>query len=201
MSKRLLVATRNPGKFREFAQALRELPLELASLQDLPPVPEAEETGAMFADNARLKAHHYHLHTGWMAVADDSGLEVDALQGLPGVRSARFAGKGASDSEKIHKLLESLRGVPPRERTARFSCALSLVDAGREIFFTEQRCEGRILEAPRGTAGFGYDPVFLVPELGKTFGQLTPAEKNRYSHRGRALEALRRFLVPLASEG
>jgi XTP/dITP diphosphohydrolase len=192
---RLLVATTNPGKAREIAEILGDLGLRVAGLEAVPWVPLFEEGDESFADGARAKAAFYSRITGWPTLGDDSGLEVDALGGAPGVRSARWAGPGASDADRIAKLLGELAGVPPERRTARFRCAVSLVAAGREVVAAEGSCEGRILEAPRGTGGFGYDPVFLVPELNLTFAELPAAEKNGLSHRGRALAALRQRLA------
>jgi len=192
---RLLVATTNPGKAREIAEILGDLGVRVAGLEAVPWVPLFEEGDASFAAGAHAKAAFYNRITGWPTLGDDSGLEVDALGGAPGVRSARYAGPGATDAQRIDKLLAELASVPPERRTARFRCAVSLVADGREVVAAEGSCEGRILEAPRGTGGFGYDPVFLVPETGRTFAELPPPEKNALSHRGRALAALRARLA------
>ena len=192
--KQLLIATTSPGKRREMVEGLRDLPVEIITLADLLGLTPCVEDGATFMENARKKARHYHERTGLFTLADDSGLEVDALNGEPGVFSARFAGEGAPDAAHIRKLLDRLRGIPPSRRTARFVCALSAYDGQREIFAGEARAEGLITEAPRGDQGFGYDPVFLVPELGRTFAELSPGEKPRHSHRGKALAAARPVL-------
>src|SRR5262245_27746615 len=157
---RLLIATTNQGKIAEIATLLADLPFEVLGLTDLPyALPEVEETGATFAENALLKAAIYHAQTGCLTLADDSGLEVDALGGRPGVHSARYAGTGASDADKVAKLLAEMESVPEPERTARFVCVIALVGQGvREIFTGE--CKGMITVAPRGAGGFGYDPVF-----------------------------------------
>ncbi len=185
---RVLVATGNPGKLKELKDGLRPLGWALYSLEafglSLP-----EETGLTFEDNALLKAAYAAKHSGLVALADDSGLEVDALEGEPGVFSARYGGK-KTDTERNLYLLERLRGVPEAARTARFVAVLVLAypDGRVEVFRGET--EGRILEAPRGSHGFGYDPLFYVPEAGKTFAEMRPEEKARYSHRGKALRAL-----------
>lgn len=188
--RRLLVATTNAGKAAEIARILAGLPLQIISLAGLDPLPEAEETGETFAENALLKADHYHRLTGMLVLADDSGLCVDALGGAPGIYSARYA---ASSSEMVPKLLAALEGVPEEKRTARFVCAVAVVGEGRrEVFHGE--CEGRIAFEPSGSGGFGYDPVFIDPETGLTFAELSPEQKAARSHRGRALEAAREML-------
>ncbi len=191
---RILIATHNKGKLREIRRLTAGRDWDLISLDALPEVPEAIEDGATFAENARKKALHYAQHTGLPTLADDSGLEVDALGGAPGVHSARFAGPQRDDAANNRKLLERLAGVPAARRTARFRCAMALAVADRVLAETTGCVEGVILEAPRGTGGFGYDPLFLVPGLGKTMAELEPDEKNRLSHRG---QALRRMLEQL----
>ncbi len=185
---RVLVATGNPGKLKELKDGLGPLGWSLESL-DAFGITLPEETGLTFEDNALLKAAYAARHSGLVALADDSGLEVDALEGEPGVFSARYGGK-KTDTERNLYLLERLRGVPEAERTARFVAVLVLAypDGRVEVFRGET--EGRILEAPRGSHGFGYDPLFYVPEAGKTFAEMRPEEKARYSHRGKALRAL-----------
>jgi XTP/dITP diphosphohydrolase len=193
----LLIATTSQGKFAEIARMLSDLPVEVIGLDALtspPPVPA--ETGRTFAENALLKAEYYFSHTGLLTLADDSGLEVDAFGGAPGVYSARYAGAGASDAERIARLLAELKDTPEAQRAARFKCCIALVgviddSAVREVF--EGSCAGLIAHEPRGSHGFGYDPVFYDPELRRTFAELSPAEKAARSHRGRALEATRRF--------
>jgi len=192
--KTLVLATRNQGKLAEFRALVADLGLEVISLLDLPQVGEIEETGTTFQENALIKARQVLAITGELVVADDSGLEVDYLDGAPGVYSARFAGAGHNDLANLNKLLELLDGVPPEKRTARFRCALAIAGPGEEEEVVQGVAEGRILEAPRGTSGFGYDPVFLIPELGKTMAELSGAEKNAVSHRGRAFRLVREIL-------
>jgi XTP/dITP diphosphohydrolase len=164
------------------------------SAAEIPGAPEVEETGATFAANAALKAEAVRDAAALPALADDSGLCVDALAGAPGVRSARFAGEAATDAQNNALLLERLQAVPEAERTARFVCVLALAVPGRETQFVEGTAEGRILRTPRGAGGFGYDPLFFSPELGQTFAEAPAEQKHRVSHRGRALAALRRVL-------
>jgi XTP/dITP diphosphohydrolase len=192
--KGLIVATANPGKLREFRALLADLPFEICSLAELS-LPSPEETGATFLANAMLKARHAAAAGRCAAVADDSGIEVDALGGAPGIYSARYAGAGASDAANNVKLISALRGVPPEMRGARYRCALVFVaaaDAPPRV--AEAAWEGFILDTPRGAGGFGYDPYFWLPELKKTAAELAPDEKNRLSHRGRAMRALREIL-------
>ncbi|HEY3352577.1 MAG TPA: XTP/dITP diphosphatase [Polyangia bacterium] len=186
---RLVVATRNRNKVRELAPLLAGLDVTLLTLADLPELPEVVEDGATFAANAAKKARVIAAATGRPVLADDSGLEVDALGGAPGVRSARFAGAGHDDGANNARLLAELAGVPAERRTARFRCAMALVDGGAAIV-REGACEGVILDAPRGGGGFGYDPLFLYPPLGRTFAELSVDEKNRLSHRARATAAI-----------
>jgi XTP/dITP diphosphohydrolase len=190
----LLIATSNADKVRELEAMLGGLPGRILGLADLPqPLPAVEETGETFVANALLKAEHYHALTGLLALADDSGLVVDALGGRPGVHSARYGGPGATSEAQLARLLDELRDVPAEARTARFVCSLALVGPGvREVF--EGTCEGLIAFAPRGAGGFGYDPVFIDPDLGLTFAELTRREKAGRSHRGRALAAARDYL-------
>ena len=190
---RLILASNNPGKAREFAAALAELNVDLTP-QSLFGVPEAEETGLTFVENALLKARNAALHTGWPALADDSGLVVDALDGAPGIHSARYAGPGADDRANIAKLLAELHGVPAKRRTARFVCVLALLHhpADPTPLICQGSWEGVILTEPRGVNGFGYDPVFFAPGEQRTAAELDLATKNRLSHRGQALARLRR---------
>lgn len=185
---RVFLATTNPGKLRELQRGLEPLGWELLTPNDLPYVPPAE-TGMTFEDNAMLKAASAARQTGLPSLADDSGLEVDALGGEPGVYSARYGGF-KRDVERNLYLLERLKHVPPEERTARFVAVLVLAypDGHLEVYRGETK--GLILEAPRGNLGFGYDPLFYVPEAGRTFAEMLPDEKARYSHRGKALRAL-----------
>lgn len=201
MPPKLLLATRNPGKAREFAALLRDVELELLDLRDLPNAPpKIPETAETYWENAFLKATGLACWSGLPSLADDSGLEVDALGGAPGVHSAYFAGPHATDADNIHKLLEELRGVPPERRTARFRCVLVVVRPDGQHLSAEGTCEGIILDEPRGKAGFGYDPVFFYPPLGKTFAELSFEEKNRVSHRARAVVLLKPMLLPFLCE-
>jgi XTP/dITP diphosphohydrolase len=190
---RLLLASANQGKLRELRTILAGLPVELVGLTEagLGDPPEVEETGDTFLENALLKARAYAAWSGLAAVADDSGLEVDALGGAPGVRSARYAGRGASDQANLAKLLAALAGVPPERRAARFRCAAALVDPTGGAWHAEAAWEGRLLEAPRGAGGFGYDPVFLPDGWELTSAEVDQATKDAASHRGRAFRALR----------
>jgi XTP/dITP diphosphohydrolase len=190
----VVLATRNAGKLREFAELLAPASWNLIGLADAGVTGEPEETGATFAENARLKATAYSLLTPLPVLSDDSGLEVFGLDGRPGVQSARYAGLGASDGERNAKLLAELRdsGAP---REARFACSLALAHRGNLLAEAEGECGGVIAESPRGTGGVGYDPLFLVPGLGRTYAELTPDEKNALSHRARAVAALLRCLL------
>lgn len=186
----LLVATRNRGKLRELRALLPLAGVALRGLDELPDAPAVEETGDSYLANAQLKAHALARHAQLPALADDSGLEVDVLHGAPGVRSARFAGAGASDADNIALLLERLRGVPPAQRSARFRAVIVIAHPdGREISSTGA-CAGVIAAAPRGTAGFGYDPIFYYPPLARTFAEIDAQTKNRISHRAQALKDL-----------
>lgn len=189
----LLVATKNTGKLREFRQLLEPLQSEILSLADASVDADIEETGSSFAENARLKAIAYSRLTALPVLADDSGLEVAALDGRPGINSARYAGVGASDDDRIAKLLDELH-KKKAGRDARFVCAVAVARQGILVQEAEGECPGIITEKPRGDAGFGYDPVFLLPGLNKTYAELSEAEKNLYSHRSRAVEALMRKL-------
>jgi XTP/dITP diphosphohydrolase len=193
----ILVATTNPGKVREL-RAMLDANVEWKVLSDFPDVAEVEEDGATFAANARKKATEYARATGLWTLADDSGLVVDALAGAPGVKSARFCGdiplgtdRKRIDQRNIVKLVNLLAGVPPEKRTARFVCFLCLASPEEVLLETEGKVEGRIVDEPAGTNGFGYDPVFFLPELGKTVAQLPDTEKNAISHRGNAIARLK----------
>ena len=193
MVPRLLLASANQGKLRELRTILEALPVELVGLAEagLGEPPEVEETGDTFLENALLKGRAYAAWSGMAAVADDSGLEVDALGGAPGVRSARYAGEGAGDQANLDKLLAAMAGVPPQRRTARFRCAAVLVDPAAGEWHAEAAWEGRILDAPRGSGGFGYDPVFLPEGWDRTSAEVDQAAKDAASHRGQAFRALR----------
>jgi XTP/dITP diphosphohydrolase len=187
----VLLATRNAGKLRELRQLVAGSPLVWHGLAEFPQVPDVEETGATFADNARLKALHYSAATGLPTLADDSGLEVDALQGAPGVFSARYAGTPKDDAANNRKLLVALAGVPSEQRTARFRCAMALAVGGEVVLESSGAVEGVIIDAARGANGFGYDPHFLLPDLDCTMAELPADQKNARSHRGQALRAMR----------
>jgi XTP/dITP diphosphohydrolase len=193
MTPALVLGSANPGKLRELRAILAGVPVELVGLAEAgrgrPPA--VEETGETFLENALAKARAYAAWSGLATVADDSGLEVDALGGAPGVRSARYAGPGASDRANLDKLLAALAGVPPERRTARFRCAAVLVDPGVGEWHAEAAWEGRLLEAPRGGGGFGYDPVFLPDGWDRTSAEVDQATKDAASHRGRAFRRLR----------
>jgi len=192
--KELIVATRNRGKLVEISQLLGEYVHTILSLQDFPDLPEIVEDGATFEENALKKATSTALATGRPVIADDSGLTVEVLGGKPGVYSARFAGDDANDAENNEKLLRELSGIPVEKRLASFRCviALSLPDGTQQTFTGE--LEGLILETPRGSGGFGYDPLFFVQEYNKTLAELPLDIKNRISHRGKALNKLKSFL-------
>ncbi len=195
---KLLIATTNAGKVREIGALLGTLPYEVIGLADLPNAPPpVEETGTTFTANAILKSEYYYAYTGLLSLADDSGLEVDALDGAPGIYSARFAGADATDADRVVKLLESLHDVPAAKRTARFVCSIALTgqrNGERQTHVFEGFADGLITRETRGTGGFGYDPVFFDPEVGRTFAELTRAEKSARSHRGKALAAAKLFL-------
>ena len=190
--KRLVVATKNAGKAREFAHILADFPYEVVSLSDYPDAPDVEETGNTFAENAVIKAVAYAKYTGELTIADDSGLEVDALGGAPGVYSSRFA---PTDAERISKLLEQMNGIPDKDRTARFRCAIAIAEPNGDVKTCEGKLEGLISHEPKGNQGFGYDPVFYVCELGKGMAELDLDEKNAISHRGRALQEAKKLLL------
>jgi XTP/dITP diphosphohydrolase len=184
----LLLATTNQHKLEEYRAIFSDLPYRLLSLRDISLKMDVEETGTTFAENAELKAVAYAKASGLLALADDSGLEIDALGGAPGVYSARFAGSEASYETRFRLILERLRGLPEEKRTARFRCVIAVAEPSGYYQTVEGIIEGRIAHAPRGESGFGYDPIFLVPDLGKTTAELTPELKNRISHRGRAAQ-------------
>ncbi len=196
---RLLVATGNAGKLREYREIFAGLPLELVSPRDLGLDLEVEENGDTFSTNAEIKARAYAQAAGIPTLADDSGLEVDAIGGLPGVHSARYAGDGASDADRRHKLLEALASVPDHRRSARFRCVIALYWDG-SVHFTEGAIEGDIGREERGSGGFGYDSLFQVPGAGKTMAELSAVEKNAISHRGQAARAARAVLERLLQE-
>lgn len=195
--RRLAIATRNSNKVREIKTLLKGLPLEIISLRELPAAPEVEEDEPTYAGNALRKAAAAAEGAGRESIvmADDSGLEVEALGGLPGVHAARFAGPGAGDAANNRLLLEKLRGVPPERRGAAFKCVIALLFPREgESYLVEESCHGRIARSPRGTAGFGYDPLFVYAGSGLTFAEMGEEAKNRVSHRGKALRRARLLL-------
>lgn len=192
--KEIVVATKNSGKFREIELSLRDMPLLLRSLKQFPHLNPVLEDGQTFVDNALKKARFVAAELGKCALADDSGLEVLALDGRPGIHSSRFAGPNATDEENNRLLLKELYGTPLSERQARFICVMALVtDDGRELI-VDGECDGEILTEPRGLGGFGYDPLFFIPSIGKTFAELVPNKKASISHRGQCLQMLRKKL-------
>ena len=186
MNKKLLLATNNKAKVREYQSLLQNLPYEVVTLAKQGINTEVNEDGSSLEENARLKATAYAAESQLLSLADDSGLEVDALGGEPGPLSARYAGEGASDEERITYLLAKLNGVPWEKRTARFRCVIAVATPDGEVELCTGECPGLIAFEPRGTHGFGYDPVFYLPELGKTMAELSLPEKNKVSHRGQA---------------
>ncbi len=183
----LVLATNNSGKIKEIRDLLLDYPLKILSLDSFSEIGKAEETGETFEENALIKARYIGNKTGKLALADDSGLEVDALNGAPGVYSARFAGSGATDWQNNQKLLAQLSGMPYSKRTARFKCVIALYHFERGLWLFKGVCEGMILDEPRGKEGFGYDPLFYYPPFKTTFAELNRAQKNAVSHRGQAL--------------
>jgi XTP/dITP diphosphohydrolase len=192
----LLIGTSNNGKIAEFQLLLAATPLRLRNLAEFPMIEEVEETGITFSDNAILKARSYARQTGLWALADDSGLEVDALGGAPGILSARYGGAGATDNERIERLLEELSPYAQQARRARFICAIAIADAeGQVANISIGKCEGQIIHAPRGTHGFGYDPIFVPDGFEQTFGELMPEVKEKISHRALAFQKAQSFLA------
>lgn len=183
---KLLLATNNKGKVREYKSMLKDLPFELVSQAELGIKTEVDEVGESLEENARLKATTLARESRLLVLADDSGLEVDALGGEPGRLSARYAGEGASDKDRVSYLLTRLKDVPEGKRSARFRCVIAIAQPDGKVELCSGECEGIITLEPRGKEGFGYDPIFYLPGLGKTMAELTLEEKNRVSHRGRA---------------
>lgn len=189
MASELLLATNNKGKVEEYRRLLAGVPFRLVTPVEKGIAAEVEETGTTFHENARLKAVYFAEASGLLTLADDSGLEVAALDGEPGVRSARYAGEGADGAELCRFLLARMQAVPEGERQARFRCVIAIASPSGKVDYAEGECAGYIAAEPSGQGGFGYDPVFFVPELGKTMAELTMPEKNGISHRGRAAGA------------
>lgn len=195
---RLVLATNNQGKVDELQELLKPHGFEVVSLASYPNLPEVEENGTTFEENAIKKAKEIAAATGELTMADDSGLEVDYLDGAPGVHSARFAGEHGNNEANNQKLLELLNGVPQEKRTARFRCVVAVATADGDVKTAEGFCEGIIIDEPRGKRGFGYDPLFYYPQEGKTFAELDRNIKNQISHRGKALAAIKDYLAGLA---
>lgn len=188
--KEVIIATKNPGKAREFEHIFSSRGITVRTLLDFPEIPEVEETGTTFEENATLKAEAVSKALGKMVIGDDSGLIVDALEGRPGIYSARYAGEPKNDQSNTDKVLSELEGTPEKKRSARFYCALAVAVPGQETITVSGTCEGRILEERRGSNGFGYDPVFYVPKKGLAMAELSSDEKNKISHRANALKKL-----------
>ncbi|HLR65079.1 MAG TPA: XTP/dITP diphosphatase [Pseudogracilibacillus sp.] len=192
--RELIIATHNKGKVKEFKQLLNDLPIQIYSLHDFPEVDEIEETGSTFHENAQLKAETIARQFQKSVLADDSGLVVDALNGAPGVYSARYAGEHATDDDNIAKLLQSLQQTADADRTAHFICVLAFAQPEKETSFHEGKCFGRIIKETKGEQGFGYDPVFVPRDYDKTFAELSSDVKNKLSHRSQALKAFKAYL-------
>ena len=200
LPKRLLLATRNEGKLRELRELLADLPLTLNDLDEVPLVDDVSETGETFVENAVLKASSYSTQTGLLTLSDDSGLEVDALGGAPGVRSARYVGKQAPDAARVERLLAEIAALDPAKRKARFVSVIAIADPeGLVLSISKGMCEGRIAFGPRGANGFGYDPIFIPDGYDLTFAELDTGTKNRISHRAQALNGARSFLKTLTA--
>jgi len=188
--ERFIVASKNRGKIKEIQEILKDFPFEAFSMQDVGINTEIDECGTTFEESAMIKAREVHKETGGIVMADDSGLEVDYLNGAPGIHSSRFAGEGASDEDRNNKLLNLLQGVPFEKRKARFVCAIAVVLPDGEEFTVRGICHGYIGFKPEGKNGFGYDPLFFLPEYNMTTAQMEPKEKHKISHRGKALEMM-----------
>ena len=195
--KKIIIATGNKGKAKEFETLFSPLGYEVLTLHDLEGATDVEETGSTFEENAILKAEALCQQFNTMVIADDSGLMIDALEGRPGVYSARYAGEEKNDDANIDKVLEELKNVPEENRTARFYCALAVAIPGEDTMTVSGTVEGRIANGRQGENGFGYDPIFYVPDLGKMMAELKPEEKNAISHRANALKKLKELLPKL----
>ena len=198
MCPKLLLATNNAGKVKEYRSLLRSIPFELVTPKELGISVDVEETGTTYEENARLKACTLAKKSGLLTLADDSGIEVDALNGAPGVMSARYAGENASDAERVHYLLSKLEDIPREKRTARFYCLIAIAQPDGQVQYCDGECKGIITFKPQGENGFGYDPIFFFPERGKTMAQLPLEIKNQISHRGRAAQKARLLLNKMA---
>ena len=197
----LLLATNNAGKIQEYMSLLKGIPFEIVTPFDMGITTLVEENGDTYEENARIKACTLAKESHLLKLADDSGLEVDALNGEPGVMSARYAGEGASDADRVKFLLDKLKNVPEKKRTARFRCVIALAEPDGNVEFYDGECKGIITFAPRGENGFGYDPIFYFPELGKTMAELSFEVKNRISHRSKAAQKARLKLHKIAAAG
>jgi XTP/dITP diphosphohydrolase len=195
--KKLLLATNNKGKLREYRRLLHGIPFEIVTPADLDITAEVAETGATFEENAIQKATTMASLSNLLTLADDSGLEVDALGGAPGPLSRRFAGKNTTDAKRIDFLLAKLKDAPTKNRAAQFRCVIAIAEPAGRVEICSGSCEGIIIDKPRGANGFGYDPVFYLPELGKTMAELTLKQKNLISHRARAAEKARAILIKM----
>lgn len=200
-AKTIVIATQNEKKKKELIEILKHVPgILLRGVEDFPFLPAVEEDGNSFRENATKKATVLARACNTWVMADDSGLEIDALNGRPGIYSSRYAGSNATDEKNIEKVLSELRGVPKEKRTARFSCTIALSSPHQLFFVVEGHCEGLITEQPRGKGGFGYDPIFYIPDYNQTFAELSelnPQIKNSISHRGMALKQLKERIIPL----
>lgn len=197
----LVIATTNPGKAREIRAGLRDVPLKAVTLADVRVTAPYREKGRTFEENARGKSAFYSRATGSLTLAEDSGLEVAALAGAPGVRSARFSAPGPTDAKNIRKVLRLLKTVPRGERSCRFVCCMAIALRGRVLRTARGSVRGSIVFEPKGSSGFGYDPIFYYRPFGRTFGETPSREKNTVSHRGRALRKIKRFLLAFSTEG
>ncbi len=186
MNQKLLLATNNKNKVREYRSLIEGIPYELVTPAETGITTEVDEVGESLEENARLKATFLAAESGLLAIADDSGLEVDALGGEPGIRSSRYAGEDATDNDRVEYLLARMKDVPEGKRSARFRCVIALATPGGKVEYCSGECRGTITFKPKGDQNFGYDPIFYVPELGKTMAELSLEEKNSISHRGKA---------------
>jgi XTP/dITP diphosphohydrolase len=191
---RAVLASSNPGKLREYREMAAGSGVEVEALADFANLPAFDESAPTFAENAAGKALHYSRYTPEFVLADDSGLVVPALGGAPGVHSARYAGPDATDRERYRKLLREMEGRQGGERRAKFVCVIAMAQRGRALLVVSDRAEGVLAMEPRGSGGFGYDPIFFFPELGRTYAELSPSEKNTYSHRGKAFRKALKLL-------
>ena len=199
--KEIIIATKNPGKAKEFVQMFEPLGYGVKTLLDFPEVPDVEETGTTFEENALLKAETISALLNKVVISDDSGLMIDALEGRPGVYSARYAGEQKNDQDNMDKVLNELKNVSTEKRTARFCCTLAVAIPGENSLTFTGTCEGRILEEKRGEYGFGYDPIFYVVEEQKAMAELPPEIKNKISHRASAIQKLKQQLPAVLKEG